>query len=84
VVVQHLPLGGILEWNVTGAPPTTTAISRNHICTATPVPWASRTAVNAASRDALVTAVPWGGSGASVGEGTSAAPCSGLNSHPKV
>jgi len=67
VVVQHLPLGGILEWSVTGAPPTTTAISRNHICTATPVPWASRTAVNAASHDALVTAVPWGGSGASIG-----------------
>ena len=38
VVVQHLPLGGILEWNVVGAPHAVTGVSWNRICTATPVP----------------------------------------------
>jgi serine/threonine-protein phosphatase 2A activator len=41
VVVQHLPLGGLLEWNVIGAPPTMTALPQSHVCTATPVPWGS-------------------------------------------
>ncbi|KAI0246068.1 hypothetical protein BJV78DRAFT_1348818 [Lactifluus subvellereus] len=37
VVVQHLPLGGILEWNVVSAPPMMTSVSPRDILTA--VPW---------------------------------------------
>ncbi|KAF8494001.1 hypothetical protein F5888DRAFT_1795277 [Russula emetica] len=39
VVVQHLPLGGILEWNVVGAPHTVTGVSGNRI-----FPWGSSSA----------------------------------------
>jgi len=72
VVVQHLPLGGILEWNVVGAPHTVTGVSGNRICTATPVPRIPGNIVNAASSAALVTSVPWGSSSASIGEERSA------------
>jgi len=71
VVVQHLPLGGILEWNVVGAPHTgtVTGVSWNRICTATPVPRVPGNTVNAAANSASpVTSVPWGSSSASIGE----------------
>jgi len=84
VVVQHLPLGGLLEWNIVGAPPPETGIPRTHICTPTPVRWVSGAAVHAAGSETVVTAVPWGSSGASISEGRSAEPSFPRpNSHPK-
>lgn len=68
MVVQHLPLGGFLEWNVTGAPPIVGGS-------------ASRSAANEASNDSLVNEFPLGSSSTSVSEGKSADPR--LNSHPK-
>ncbi|KAI0294871.1 Phosphotyrosyl phosphatase activator [Multifurca ochricompacta] len=71
VVVQHLPLGGILEWNDISAPPITTSVSppHNNILTSTPAPWVSGTAVNAASNDTLMTTAPssWSSPSASIG-----------------
>ena len=86
VVVQHLPLGGILEWIVIGAPPMMTGVSRNRSCTATPVARVPGTAVNAASNDALVTPVSWGSSSASISEERGAGSSSPhlRNSDPKV
>jgi hypothetical protein len=81
VVVQHLPLGGLLEWNVIGAPHTVTGVSRNRICTGTPVPRVPGNTVNAASSGALVTSVPWGSSSASIGEERSAG---SFSPHSKV
>jgi len=52
VVVQHLPLGGLLEWNVIGAPPIVTSFPRSHVCTATPVPWGSSRASISEGRSA--------------------------------
>lgn len=86
MVVQHLPLGGILEWNVIGAPFSMTGVSRNRICTATPVPRIPGTTVNAASTGAIVTPAPWSSSSASIGEergARSSSPCL-RNSDPKV
>ncbi|KAI9456783.1 hypothetical protein F5148DRAFT_364836 [Russula earlei] len=78
VVVQHLPLGGIVGWDIISAPPTVTSI-RNYISAATPTPWVSGTAGN----DAPVTAVTWGGSSASMSEGRGAEPSPPrLDSHP--
>lgn len=74
VVVQHLPLGGLLEWNVAGAPPIVGGFPRGHI-------WVSGTAVNV---DTLVNEVPLGSSSASISEGRSAEPSfPRLDSHPK-
>jgi serine/threonine-protein phosphatase 2A activator len=86
VVVQHLPLGGVLEWNVVGAPHTVTGVSWNRICTATPVPRVPGNTVNGTSSAALVTSVPWGSSSASIGEERSAGSSSPrlCNSHLKV
>jgi len=86
VVVQHLPLGGILGWNVVGAPHTVTGVSRNRICTATPVPRVPGNTVNTASSGALVTSVPWGSSSASIGVERGAGSSSPRlrNPHPKV
>lgn len=86
MVVQHLPLGGILEWNVIGAPYTVTGVSRNRICTVTPVARVPGTTVNAASNGALVTPAPWGSSSASISEergASSSSPCL-RNSDPRV
>ena len=60
VVVQHLPLGGLLEWDVAGAPPIVGGSPRGHI-------WVSGSAVNAAS-DTLVNEVPLGSSSASISD----------------
>jgi hypothetical protein len=68
VVVQHLPLGGLLEWNVAGAPP----IVGGSV---------SRSAANEASSDSPVNEVPLGSSSASISKGKSAD--LRLNSHPK-
>jgi len=70
VVVQ---LGGILEWNVIGAPRTWTGVSRNRICTEY-------------SNGALITSVPWGSPSASIGEERGAGSSSPRlrNSHPKM
>ena len=77
MVVQHLPLGGLLEWNVAGAPPIASGSPRGHMRV-------SGTAVNAASSDILVNEVPLGSSSASTSEGKSAEPSfPRLNSHPK-
>ena len=86
MVVQHLPLGGILEWNVIGAPCTVTGVSRNSICTATPVPRVPGTTVNVGSTAALVTPAPWSSSSASIGEerGARSSSPSLRNSDPKV
>jgi serine/threonine-protein phosphatase 2A activator len=86
VVVQHLPLGGILEWNVIGAPRNVTGVSRNRIYTVTPVPRVPGTTVNAASNGALVTSVPWGSSSASISEerGAGSSTPHLRNSDPKV
>jgi hypothetical protein len=77
VVVQHLPLGGLLEWNVAGAPSVVGGSPRGHI-------WVSGTSVNAASSDTLVNEVSLGSSSASISEGRSAEPSfHRLLSHPK-
>lgn len=73
VVVQHLPLGGIMAWNDISAPTMTPNVSANHIYSATPAPWASvtGTTVSAGSNDALMTASPRGYPSASIGGGGS-------------
>ena len=85
MVVQHLPLGGILEWNVVSAPSMMTSVSSRDMCTATPVPRISGTATNSASGDALVTAVtvPWGSSSTSSIGGSAKASLPHLNLYPK-
>lgn len=59
VVVQHLPLGGIIQWNDISAPPP--SISSNNVYRA-PALWTSvtETAVTVESNDTLMTAGPRG------------------------
>jgi len=83
VVVQHLPLGGLVEWDSIGAPPTVSSVSWSRISAATPLPWVSGTGVNVESSDAPVTTVPWGSSGASISKGRGAEPSPHLDSSPK-
>jgi len=83
VVVQHLPLGGLMEWDIIGAPPTVSSISWSRISVATPLPWASGTGANVASSEAPVTAVPWDSSSASIGKRRDAEPSPHLDSRSK-
>lgn len=72
MVVQHLPLGGIIEWDEISTPSTITPIvsSNNNIHSATPAPWASVTGTTAIARsnDAVMTAGLRGYPSASLGE----------------
>jgi serine/threonine-protein phosphatase 2A activator len=70
VVVQHLPLGGIIEWNNVSAPP---LMSSNNIYSTSPAPWTSvtETAVTVGSDDTLMTAGPRGHPSASLRGGGS-------------
>ena len=60
VVVQHLPLGGIMKWNDNiSAPSTTVTPLANNVYSATPAPWASGTRTTVITgTDALMTAGP--------------------------
>jgi serine/threonine-protein phosphatase 2A activator len=80
VVVQHLPLGGIIEWNDISAPPP--FISSNNIYSASPTPWTSVTeaAASVRSNDTLMTAGPRGHPSASLRGGGSGLPNPRLDS----
>ncbi|KAI0259097.1 hypothetical protein BC834DRAFT_1019732 [Gloeopeniophorella convolvens] len=69
VVVQHIPLGGILDWSAPSAP-LNSSVSQLDFATATPAPWASGASSNAAGHDEVpITTVPWGSPSISIGGG---------------